>query len=105
MAEWMAVVEPALNSVIPAIHGLLHISGMLLRHLPSALDLPGSEQVSDEPAWLAPGDPPGVASGLGHAGMFGPAEPDVIDIEVADAGMWRPEAGTGDPGGERTDGA
>lgn len=105
-AEWMALVEPALNSVIPAIHGLLEISGLLLRHLPAAFDMTGSGP--EEPA---PDDPLTMRTGLGHIGLFGPAEPDVIDIEAArsDAALPPPEgngrdgAGAADLSGEQTE--
>lgn len=103
--EWVALVEPALNSVIPAIQGLLEISGLLLGRLP-AFDAAGSG-----PGEAAPDDPLTLRTGLGHIGMFGPAGPDVIDIETArsDAALPPPEASSrdgadaGDLGGEQTE--
>ena len=100
VVEWMAVIEPALNSVVPAIQGLLQISGMLLRGLPIAIDLPGPE-----PAEAHPAEPSSMRSGLGHAGMFGPAEPRAEVLDVAEQ-SGTSEAGTaeadaGEAGEER----
>lgn len=118
VVEWMAVLEPALSSVIPAIQGLLQISGMLLRQLPDALDI--SPYTSETPAALAPGeravaapadpagaaggDPEALSFGMGHAGLFGPTGTDAVELGAADAGA-RPgaaEADAGDPDGEST---
>ena len=56
MVEWTAFLGPALDAVLPAIQGLLEISGQLLGSLPAAFDVPTA------------------GSGLGHLGLFGAAE-------------------------------
>lgn len=84
--EWMAVLEPAFSSVLPAIQGFLELSGLLFGHLPD-LALRAAEVLG-----AAPGEPLPERSGLGHIGLFGPAGPDVIDVQ--------PAGGTGAADGE-----
>jgi len=80
--ELMAIIEPALNSVLPAILGLLQISGMLLSQPPVGPDMPGPE-----PTELTPGEPSPISFGLGHLGLFGPP------ADGGEKGPARPEAG------------
>jgi hypothetical protein len=63
----MAIIESSLSSVIPAILGLLQISGMLLSQPPMGPDMPGPE-----PTELTPGEPSPISFGMGHLGLFGP---------------------------------
>lgn len=67
--ELITVVEPALNSVLPALMGLLQISEMLLNLSPLGPDMPGPE-----PTELTPGEPSPLSFGMGHLGLFGTAE-------------------------------
>lgn len=64
VVEWAAILEPALDAVLPAIQGLLEISGQLLGSLPAAFDIPAT------------------SSGLGHLGLFGAA--DAADPETGE---------------------
>ena len=58
VVEWAAILEPALDAVLPAIQGLIEISSQLLSGLPGAIDIPAA------------------SSGMGHLGLFGAAEAD-----------------------------
>lgn|GEM_PF-3079521 len=69
VATWTAIIEPALENVLPAIHGLLQISGQLLGQLPTVLDIPGPET-----AEVTAEDAPIPSFGLGHVGLFGAAD-------------------------------